>query len=143
MKLLILCTGNSCRSQMAHGFLQTYSHALKVFSAGTHPSEHVNPLAVQVMAEKQIDISTHTPHHVSEYTDEAWDYVITVCDEANETCPVFTGKVKHRLHMGYEDPSLKTGIEEYILGEFRRIRDKIKSDFFKLYSEKIKPETNG
>ena len=95
------------------------------------------------MAEAGIDISNHYPKNADIYLNDEWDYVITVCDEANETCPVFTGKVKHRLHMGYEDPSLKTGIEEYILGEFRRIRDKIKSDFFKLYSEKIKPETNG
>ncbi len=143
IRILILCTGNSCRSQMAHGFLQSFDTTIEVHSAGTFPAATINSRAVKVMAEAGIDISNHYPKNADIYLNDEWDYVITVCDEANETCPVFTGKVKHRLHMGYEDPSLKTGIEEYILGEFRRIRDKIKSDFFKLYSEKIKPETNG
>ena len=140
MKLLILCTGNSCRSQMAHGFLQTYSHALKVFSAGTHPAEQVNPLAVQVMAEKQIDISAHTPHHVSKYTDEAWDYVITVCGEANETCPVFLGQVKQRLHLGFEDPSQAQGSQEFIESEFRRVRDLIDHTFYNFYRQELKEQ---
>lgn len=143
IRILILCTGNSCRSQMAHGFLQSFDTTIEVHSAGTFPAATINSRAVKAMAEAGIDISNHYPKNADIYLNDEWDYVITVCDEANETCPVFTGKVKHRLHMGYEDPSLKTGIEEYILGEFRRIRDKIKSDFFKLYSEKIKPETNG
>ena len=143
IRILILCTGNSCRSQIAQGFLQSFDTKIEVHSAGTYPTATINSRAVKVMAEAGIDISNHYPKNADIYLNDEWDYVITVCDEANETCPVFTGKVKHRLHMGYEDPSLKTGIEEYILGEFRRIRDKIKSDFFKLYSEKIKPETNG
>lgn len=95
------------------------------------------------MAEAGIDISGHQPKNVDRYINDKWDFVITVCDDANETCPAFTGKVKNRLHMGYEDPSLKTGTEEYILSEFRKTRDKIKNDFFKLYQEKIKPEING
>lgn len=143
MKILILCTGNSCRSQMAHGFLQSFDDKITVRSAGTEPANQINQRAVSVMIEAGIDISRHTPRLVDQYLNDEWDFVITVCDDANETCPMFTGKVKHRLHMGYEDPSLKTGTEEYILSEFRRIRDKIKDDFFKLYLEKMKPEING
>ena len=143
MKVLILCTGNSCRSQMAHGFLQSFDKNLRVQSAGTFPAGKINSTAVKVMAEAGIDISRHRPENVDRYVDESWDFVITVCDDANETCPFFTGKVKYRLHMGYEDPSYKTGTEEYILNEFRKTRDRIKDDFFKLYTERIKPEING
>jgi len=128
---------------MAHGFLQSFDKNIVVHSAGTFPASKINSTAVQVMAEAGIDISKHQPKNVDRYINDIWDFVITVCDDANETCPVFTGKVKYRLHMGYEDPSLKTGTEDYILSEFRRIRDKIKDDFFKLYLEKIKPEING
>lgn len=95
------------------------------------------------MAEAGIDISDNYPKNVDIYMNDNWDYVITVCDDANESCPVFAGNVKHRLHMGYDDPSHKTGAEEYIFSEFRRIRDIIKDDFFKLYKEKIKPEIHG
>ena len=140
MKILILCTGNSCRSQMAQGFLQSIDKNIKVDSAGTFPAARINSRAVKVMTEVGIDISRNSPKSVDEFLNDHWDYVITVCDDAKETCPVFLGKVKYRLHMGYEDPSFKTGTEEYILSEFRRIRDKIKNDFFKLYFEKIKPE---
>ena len=129
MKILILCTGNSCRSQMAHGFLQASDKNLQVFSAGTEPARQVNHKAVQVMKEAGIDISHHTPKHVDQYLGEAWDYVITVCDHANESCPVFYGKVKNRLHIGFEDPSNVTGPEEYIMSEFRRIRDEIRKEF--------------
>jgi arsenate reductase len=143
VKVLILCTGNSCRSQIAHGFLQSFDKNIVVHSAGTFPASQVNFNAVQVMAEAGIDISGHQPKNVDRYINDRWDFVITVCDDANETCPVFIGNVKYRLHMGYEDPSLKTGTEEYILSEFRRIRDMIKEDFFRLYQEKIKPEIHG
>lgn len=143
MNILIVCTGNSCRSQMAHGFLQIFDDKITVCSAGTEPALQINQRAVMVMKEVGIDISHHKPKLVDQYLKDEWDYVITVCDDANETCPVFTGNVKHRLHMSYEDPSLMTGTEEFILSEFRRIRDKIKNDFFKLYNEKIKPEING
>lgn len=138
MRILILCTGNSCRSQMAHGFLQSFSPALKVYSAGTRPAAQVNPTAVKVMQEEGIDISSHTPHNVEEYLDQEWDYVITVCGEANESCPTFIGKVKHRLHIGFEDPSEATGSPEFIMGEFRRIRDEIKERFLDFYCTDIK-----
>ncbi len=140
MKILILCTGNSCRSQMAHGFLQSYNKALKVFSAGTHPSEKVHPLVVKVMAEKQIDISGHKPHNVSKYIDESWEYVITVCGEANETCPVFLGDVKKRLHIGFDDPSKAQGTNEFIENEFRRVRDLINHTFYNLYRQELKEQ---
>ncbi len=139
MKILILCTGNSCRSQMAHGFLQSFDEKLKVFSAGTEPAKQVNKKAVEVMREVGIDISSHTPKSVEQYLDEEWDYVITVCGGAKETCPAFIGKVKNRLHIGFEDPSQVEGTEEFVMSEFRRIRDQIKEEFYKLYIEKIRP----
>ena len=140
IKILILCTGNSCRSQMAQGFLQSFDNNLEVRSAGTFPASQVNPGAIKVMAEAGIDISHHSPESVDKYLNDDWDYVITVCDRAKETCPVFFGNVKERLHMGFEDPSLITGSEEYILREFRRIRNQIKKEFYKFYIQKIKPE---
>jgi len=138
MKILILCTGNSCRSQMAHGFLRSFDENLVVRSAGTEPAEKVNPKAVAVMKEAGIDLSNHTPHLVDQYLKDEWDFVITVCDHANETCPLFTGKVKHRLHIGFEDPSNATGTEEFIMSEFRRIRDMIKVEFLRLYEKNLK-----
>ena len=129
MKILILCTGNSCRSQMAQGFMKSFDNAITVCSAGTKPAKQVNPTAIRVMKEEGIDISHHSAKPVELYLYDEWDYVITVCDDANETCPVFTGKVKHRLHMGFEDPSLVTGTDEHIINEYRRIRDGIKKTF--------------
>jgi arsenate reductase (thioredoxin) len=137
MKILILCTGNSCRSQMAHGFLQSFDKSMTVCSAGTEPAKQVNQTAVKVMKEVGIDISQHTPKMVDQYLKEEWDYVITVCDNANETCPAFFGKVTNRLHMGFEDPSHATGSEEYILGEFRRVRDEIKLQFYSFYVQNL------
>lgn len=90
------------------------------------------------MKEAGIDISHHTPQHVDQYLDVEWDYVITVCDHANETCPLFTGKVKHRLHMGFEDPSHAKGPEDFIMNEFRRIRDMIKTQFWDFYIKNLK-----
>jgi arsenate reductase len=126
MKILILCTGNSCRSQMAEGFLRSYDPEIEVFSAGTDPSDLVHPKAVEVMKEKGIDLSGHYPQKVDEFLDDAFDYVITVCGHAKENCPVFLGEVKQHLHIGFEDPAEATGTEEEILNEFRRIRDEIR-----------------
>jgi arsenate reductase len=139
MKILILCTGNSCRSQMAHGFLQSFDSRLTVRSAGTEPASRVNPKAIDVMRESGIDISSHIPTGVDQYISGEWDYVITVCDHANETCPIFSGKVKNRLHMGFEDPSHAAGTDEFIWSEFRRVRDEIRNAFYKLYIDQIKP----
>lgn len=133
MKILILCTGNSCRSQMAHGFLQSFDSELEVYSAGTSPADEVNAKAVEVMAEVGIDISSHTPKHVDSYLNETWDYVITVCGGAKESCPIFIGKVKHRLHIGFDDPSHLTGSTEFIMSEFRRVRNEIRQQFYNFY----------
>ena len=138
MKILILCTGNSCRSQMVQGFLQSFDNKIEVHSAGTFPATKVNPRAIKVMAEVGIDISKSTPKSVDEFLNEQWDYVITVCNDANETCPVFLGKVKHRLHIGFVDPSHTTGSEEFIMSEFRRVRDEIEEEFYKLYNTNLK-----
>lgn len=140
MKVLILCTGNSCRSQMAHGFLQSFDENIIVCSAGTQASGKLNEKAVAVMKEAGIDISHHTSDSVDKYLGNAWDYVITVCGGANEACPAFLGKVKHRLHIGFDDPSHVTGADEYIWSEFRRVRDEIKEGFYKFYIEQIKPQ---
>ena len=141
MRILILCTGNSCRSQMAHGFLQSLSSKIEVHSAGTRPAAQVNPLAVEAMMEAGIDISSHRPKNVTEYLGQEWDYVITVCGGANESCPAFTGKVKHRLHIGFEDPSEAIGTPEFIKGEFRRIRNRIKAGFREFYHTNIEKLT--
>lgn len=138
MKILILCTGNSCRSQMAHGFLQSFDKKIEVFSAGTKPAEKVNPMAVKVMSETGIDISYHTPKNVNQYLGQEWDYVITVCGGANDNCPLFTGVVKHRLHIGFEDPSEATGTPEFIESEFHRVRDEIKNRFYDFYLNELR-----
>ena len=125
MRILILCTGNSCRSQMAEGFLRSFDPELEVFSAGTAPSDRVHPKAVVVMKEEGIDLSGHRPKKVDEFLDDSFDYVITVCDQAKESCPVFLGDVKNRLHIGFDDPAEATGTEEEIIAVFRRVRDEI------------------
>jgi len=138
MKVLILCTGNSCRSQMAHGFLQSFDQNINVCSAGTQASGKLNQKAVAAMKEAGIDISQHTSDSVEKYLEEEWDYVITVCGGANESCPAFIGKVRHRLHMGYDDPSHAVGNDEFIWSEFIRVRDQIKEGFYKFYVENLK-----
>ncbi len=141
MKVLILCTGNSCRSQMAHGFLQSFDSNMTVCSAGTEASGKLNPNAVKAMAEIGIDISHHTSDSVDMYLKDEWDYVITVCGGANEACPAFMGKVKHRLHIGFDDPSHATGTDAFIWSEFIRVRDEIKEGFRKFYDEQIKSQS--
>lgn len=140
MKVLILCTGNSCRSQMAHGFLQSFDSRIEVCSAGTQASGKLNQQAVAVMKEVGVDISGHTSDSVDKYLNEEWDFVVTVCGGANEACPAFIGKVKNRLHIGFDDPSHVTGSEDYVWREFRRVRDEIKEGFYKLYVEQVKPQ---
>lgn len=140
MKVLILCTGNSCRSQMAHGFLQSFDKRIQVESGGTEASGKLNRKAVKAMAEIGLDISKHSSDSVNKFLNDEWDYVITVCGGANENCPAFFGKVKTRLHMGYDDPSHAEGTEEFIWSEFERVRDEIKAGFWKLYEEEIKPQ---
>lgn len=125
MKVLILCTGNSCRSQMAEGLLRNMHPDWTIYSAGTFPEKQVSPPAVEAMKEIGIDISHHRPKHVNQFIDQSFDYVLTVCDSARETCPVFTGQVKHRLHHDFFDPALATGTREERLNVYRRVRDEI------------------
>ena len=140
MRILILCTGNSCRSQMAHGFLQSFDHRLQVFSAGTKATGQLNETAVKVMVEDGVNISHHTSDGVDLYLHQEWDYVITVCGGANENCPIFIGNVKHRLHFGFDDPSHTMGNDEFIHSEFRRVRNEIKEKFYRFYILELKPQ---
>jgi arsenate reductase len=123
---------------MAQGFLQSFDKNIAVHSAGTEPAKQVNQKAVKVMQEVGIDISHHTPKMVDQYLKDEWDFVITVCDNANETCPAFLGKVKNREHIGFEDPTHATGTDEYIWSEFRRVRNEIKQKLFQYYNDKIR-----
>jgi len=140
MKILILCTGNSCRSQMAEAFLKSFDADLEIKSAGTKPAERVNPYAIRVMAEVGIDISLNQTNHVDEYLNDDFDYVITVCDHARETCPIFLGNVNHRLHMGFDDPAEATGSTEEILAVYRKIRNEINTRFSEFYTLNLKKE---
>lgn len=125
MNILVLCTGNSCRSQMAEGFLRAaLSDRDRVVSAGIE-AHGLNPRAVLVMSEVGIDISSHTSDLLSAYLNDSFDYVITVCDNAAENCPIFPGGGE-RVHWSFDDPAKATGAEEAILGEFRRVRDQIR-----------------
>ena len=137
MKILILCTGNSCRSQMAEGFLKSFDESLEVYSAGTSPADEVHPKAILVMAEEGIDISSHNPMSVDEFLKESFDYVITVCGDAQENCRVFLEVVRQRVNIGFEDPAKASGSEKEILREFRRIRDEIEEGFYLFYKENI------
>ena len=124
-RVLILCTGNSARSQMAEGLLRhDFGNRFEVSSAGTKPS-HVRPEAIAVMREVGIDLTGHRSKHVSEFDGEPFEYVITVCDNANEVCPTYPGSVK-RIHWSFEDPAAVQGSEEERLDAFRRIRDQIR-----------------
>ena len=138
MKVLILCTGNSGRSQMAEAFLRSFSRndptkSFEVQSAGTVPAREVHPMAIRVMKELGIDMSGHHPKSVDKFLGGSFDYVITVCNNAQSTCPAFTGKVGSRLHIGFDDPSAAP--EEIQLKVFRRVRDEIREIFSALYSE--------
>ncbi|MBK6912591.1 MAG: arsenate reductase ArsC [Ignavibacteriales bacterium] len=137
-RILILCTGNSCRSQMAEGFLKSFDKNLEVYSAGTKPAEKVNPFAVKAMQEIGIDISDGIAENVDKYLSQSFDYVITVCDNAKETCPVFIGNVKHRLHIGFDDPADAVGSEEEVMPVYRRVRDEIKKEFNNFYQDNLK-----
>jgi arsenate reductase len=125
---------------MAEGLLKSFDSNLQVFSAGTKPSENVNPFAVRAMQEIGIDISSHQPKNVDQFIRQSFDYVITVCDNAKETCPVFVGKVKHRLHLGFQDPAEARGSNDELLSVFRRIRDEIKQAFHQLYTQTLTKE---
>ncbi len=133
--VLVLCTGNSCRSQIAEGYLRSFAGDLaQIYSAGIE-THGVNPRAIRIMAEDGVDISKHTSNHVDEYLQIPFDHVITVCDNASEACPFFPGAVE-RHHQNFPDPARAKGSEEEIMNEFRRVRDLIKSyseDFINSY----------
>jgi len=136
-RILILCTGNSCRSQMAEGFLKSFDNELSVYSAGTIPSNKVHPIAVRVMQEAGIDISENYPKSADQFIGDSFDYVITVCDNAKESCPVFIGTVGKHLHIGFEDPANAVGTDEEILFAFRKVRDEIKNDFKEFFIKEL------
>ena len=124
-KVLFICTHNSARSHMAEGLLRKlYGNRYYVRSAGTDPTE-VNPLVVKVMAEVAIDISDHQSSSIQDLLDQEWDYIITVCDRANESCPFFPGG-KQKIHRGFEDPAAVNGSEEEKIVAFRQVRDEIR-----------------
>ena len=127
--VLILCTGNSCRSHLAEGILRAAAGDLiEVASAGSKPAGYVHPKSIEVMKEIGIDISGHTSKHLEEFLGRPVDTVITVCGNADQACPMFPGQL-HRFHWGFEDPAHATGTEEEVLNEFRRIRDQIRLVF--------------
>jgi arsenate reductase (thioredoxin) len=124
--ILVLCTGNSCRSQIAEGYLRHFAGGkANIYSAGIE-THGVNPKAIAVMAEDGIDISHHTSNNVDEYFDIPFDYIITVCDNANENCPYFPSSAK-KIHYNFPDPAKTKGSQEEIMNEFRRVRDMIKA----------------
>jgi SAM-dependent methyltransferase/protein-tyrosine-phosphatase len=125
---------------MAEGFVKSFDARLEVFSAGTHPAPHANPHAVAAMKELGIDISGNKPKNVDLFVDEPFDYVITVCGGAREVCPAFTGTVRNRLHIGFDDPADATGNVEAVMAVYRRVRDEIREGFSALYRERLRPE---
>ena len=135
--ILILCTGNSARSQMAEGILKSLDPSLHVFSAGTNPARQVSPYAILVMSEIGIDIASHRPKNVDQFLGQPFDYVLTVCDNAKERCPVFHGDVKQRIHLHFEDPAEARGTEEEVASVFRRIRDEIRTAFTQFYIQRL------
>ncbi|MCS7205758.1 MAG: arsenate reductase ArsC [Leptospiraceae bacterium] len=134
-RVLILCTGNSCRSQMAEGILKSFSSKHYIVSAGTNISDRVHPKAIKVMKEIGIDISNHYPKSVDQFLSQSFDFLITVCDSAKESCPTFYGPVKHRLHIGFEDPAKAEGTEEEVMNVFRKVRDEIYKEFKNFYEK--------
>jgi arsenate reductase len=125
-KILVLCTGNSCRSQIAEGYLRHFANGkADIYSAGVE-AHGVNPEAIAIMKEDNIDISSHTSNNIDEYRNIDFDFVITVCDNAKERCPFFPSKAK-KLHQNFSDPAKATGTDEEIREQFRQVREQIKS----------------
>ncbi len=123
---------------MAEGLLKSFSDHLEVYSAGVNPASRVQPQSIVVMNEIGIDISSNVPKHSDSFKDYDFDYVITVCDHAKESCPVFTGNVKNRVHIGFEDPYEAKGSPEFVLNKYREVRDQIKSQLYDFYVKYLK-----
>ena len=137
-RVLFLCTGNSCRSQMAEGLINhDFGDRIAAFSAGTEP-HGLNPKAVQVMQEIGMDISHHRSQHLDDFADQHFDYVITLCGDANEKCPVFLGGVR-RLHMGFDDPPKAEGSEAEVMDVYRRVRDDIRQQLGDFFRQQLGP----
>jgi arsenate reductase len=124
-KVLVLCTGNSCRSQIAEGLINAQLDGFEAFSAGTKPSGYVHPNAIAAMRELGIDLSQNESKNLEQFKGQRFDYVITVCDSVKEDCPVWLGDADKRIHIGFDDPAEASGTEEEIMAEFRRARDEI------------------
>ena len=122
---------------MAEGFLKSLNPNLEVYSAGTKPADKVNPFAVKAMSEIGIDISNGLAEDVEKYINQSFDYVITVCDNAKEVCPVFNGEVNQKLHIPFEDPADATGTKKEVLTVYRKVRDEIKEQFSEFYKKEI------
>jgi arsenate reductase (thioredoxin) len=138
-KVLVLCTGNSCRSQMAEGLINTrLNPEFQAFSAGTEPSGYVHPKAIAAMAELGIDLSQNESKNLDRFRGQYFDYVITVCDSANENCPVWLEKTGARYHIGFDDPAKATGTDEEIMAEFRRVRAEIEAQVLTFLREQEK-----
>jgi len=139
-RILVLCTGNSARSQMAEGVLKSLDARLDVQSAGTQPAARVNPYAIRAMKEVGIDISGETPKSVQKFVAQSFDFVITVCDDADKNCPNFQGKVGKRLHIGFPDPAEATGSDDEKMVVFRKVRDDIRVKFKEFYQNTVRKE---
>lgn len=137
-RILVLCTGNSARSQMGEGMLKSLDARLDVQSAGTEPAARVNPFAIRAMKEIGVDISGETPKSVQEFVTQGFDYVITVCDDAGHNCPNFHGKVGKRVHIGFPDPAEAIGTDEEKMAVFRNVRDDIRTKFTEFYQGTIR-----
>jgi arsenate reductase len=137
-RILIICTGNSARSQMTEGFLRSLDPNLSLFSAGTAPAPQINPYAVRAMQEIGIDISHQTPKNVRQFLGQPFDFVVTVCDDADKNCPNFSGKVGRRLHIGFPDPAKATGTDAEKMAVFRKVRDDIRMKFKEFYRIEIR-----
>jgi len=138
-KVLVLCTGNSCRSQIAEGYLRHFANGnAQIYSAGIE-THGVNPKAIKVMHESGIDISSHTSNNINEYMDIDFDFVITVCDNAKESCPYFPTKAK-KFHYNFPDPAKATGTEDEIMERFKMVSEMIKSYCFDFVQENLKDE---
>lgn len=136
-KLLVLCTGNSCRSQIAEGYLRFFANdRAEIYSAGVE-THGVNPRAIATMKEDGVDISNHTSNHIDEYHNIDFDFVITVCDNAKERCPFFPTKAK-KFHYNFPDPAKATGTEEEVMTQFRQVREQIKAYCKQFVSENVK-----
>ena len=137
-RILILCTGNSCRSQMAEYILRQIEPRLEIHSAGTDPAPQVHPRAVAVMREIGVDMTGALPKRVDRFLGDPFDFVITVCDNAREQCPIFNGTVRTRVHLGFDDPAEAKGDEEEVMAVFRRVRDEIRTVFHEYYTTTIR-----